>query len=550
MDSLLNVFLGFIEGFALIISPCIFPILPIILAGSLAGSKMRPFGITMGFVLLFTVFTYLSRLLVQSVGIDLNTIRHISYGLLMLLGLVMVSSTLSDKFNELTSRFANIGTSLKTANNSEGGFISGLLFGGLIALIWTPCGGPILAAVVVQSAVQKTNFLSVLTLLAFALGAAVPMLMIALFGRKLTNKFSFFKLHAQFFRRTLGVIIILSVVNLIYSEHSVKSEVRPVIINHPIVALQNALVHPYAAPDIEGITAWINSPPLTMSSLKGKIVLIDFWTYSCINCIRTLPYLKGWYEKYHDKGLVIIGIHTPEFEFEKNLDNVKNAVKEAGLQYPVALDSQFDTWQNYHNQYWPAHYLIDKEGRVVYAHFGEGDYDVTENNIRYLLGERSAVNMPHPHKEKEFGRETPETYFGYARAKENKSLGTIKNDREAIYAIPSSLNINEWALSGHWKILSEAIVSMKAGATLKLHFQARKVFIVMGTSDGQVVALKLTFNGKPLAHESGKDVVDSKINVSEHRLYEAMVFDHTTEGVIELTSLAPGLELYTFTFGE
>lgn len=202
MDSLWTILLGFLEGFGLIISPCIFPILPLILAGSLTGSKKRPFGITVGFIFIFTLFTFLSRQLVQSTGVDLNTIRHLSYVLLVFLGLIMISDTLSEKFNLYTSRLANVGNQLNSVNNPEGGFLSGILFGGLIALIWTPCGGPILAAVIVQSAIQSTNLLSILTLLAFSLGAAIPMLGIALFGRALTEKVSFLNATLLFLEKS------------------------------------------------------------------------------------------------------------------------------------------------------------------------------------------------------------------------------------------------------------------------------------------------------------------------------------------------------------
>src|SRR5579862_5118600 len=379
--DVVNIGLGFLEGFALIISPCILPILPIFLAGSLTGSKKRPFGIIIGFVLIFALFTFFSRKLLQYSGIDSNLIRDASFIILILLGVIMLSTYLTDKFGQLTRRLANTGSTFSVVNNPQGGLISGILFGGLIAIIWTPCAGPILAAVIVQTVIQKTNLLSFLTLVAFGIGAATPMLLIALFGRKIMEKLGSLKRHTTLYRKILGIIIILSVGYMIYLEGGISTAHADEINNTLPLSLQNGLATPYIAPSIDGIDAWINSEPLQINDLRGKVVLIDFWTYSCINCMRTLPYLNDWYRKYHDKGLVIIGVHTPEFDFEKNLDNVKNAVLQDGIKYPVALDSHFVTWQKYNNQYWPAHYLIDKKGYVVYTHFGEGEYDITENNI-------------------------------------------------------------------------------------------------------------------------------------------------------------------------
>ena len=309
-----------------------------------------------------------------------------AYVILLILGFVMLSSYLTEKFALLTSRLSNVGSQAQAANNVQGGFISGVLFGAMVGIVWTPCVGPILAAVIVQAAIQQTQIGSVGIAIAFALGAGVPMLIIAIAGRYAVSHLGFFRTRTEFFRKLLGIIIIFSVIFLMFATNITSSVANTN--DNPVLSgdLLNGLSQPYPAPPIVGIDAWINSPPLQLADLKGKVVLIDFWTYSCINCIRTLPYIKDWYAKYHDKGLVIIGVHTPEFEFEKNLDNVKNAVKAFNILYPVALDSHYATWKSFQNQYWPAHFLIDKAGNIVYEHFGEGDYAITEHNIRYLLG--------------------------------------------------------------------------------------------------------------------------------------------------------------------
>lgn len=550
MVDFINVGLAFLEGFALIISPCILPILPIILAGSLEGNKKRPIGIVIGFVISFALFTFFSRQLVEYSGIDLSLIRYISYALLLLFGIVMLSSYLTEKFAASTQSLANVGSTLTTVNNPQGGFYSGILFGALVGLIWTPCAGPILAAVIVQSVVVKTAFLSFLIILAFGIGAAIPMLIIALFGRTILGAFSVFRNHAVLFRKILGVIIILSVILMIYGGSSYtfipNKPISIAEISHP--KLIDALDYPYKAPAIDGITGWVNSPPLTLNQLKGKVVLIDFWTYSCINCIRTLPYLKDWYAKYHDKGFEIIGVHSPEFEFEKNFDNVKDAVQKDGIKYPVVLDSNYVTWGNYHNHYWPAHYLIDKNGNIVYEHFGEGDYATTENNIRFLLGLNKTTN-PSNFETEGNAPETPETYLGYARMETYSSPEQITNDKPSSYSFPANLSENDWALSGNWIVKSENIVSAASNAALEIHFYARKVFAVMGNSTGSPIDVRVLLNGKPVVDGKGKDVIDSKITVNRYDLFEVLSLPESSRGRLELIADAPGLMVYTFTFG-
>lgn len=315
------------------------------------------------------------------------------------------------------------------------------------------------------------------------------------------------------------------------------------------LTLQDGLYNPYPAPQIAGITNWINSPPLQINNLKGKVVLIDFWTYSCINCIRTLPYVKDWYRKYHSLGLVIIGVHAPEFEFEKNLENVKNAVAQDDIQYPVALDNQFVTWRNYNNQYWPAHYLIDKNGKVVYEHFGEGEYETTENNIRFLLGLKEPVTDS-LHQEEAFSfNQTPETYLGYARSESFSNKQSISQNKAGLYLFPEEIPENHWALNGEWIINSDKIVSVQPNVGLKINFNARHVFIVMGNTSKQPIKVKLLLNGEPVLAGKGKDVSDSSIIVNKHSLYEILNLPHIDNGILQIIPQAPGLEVYTFTFG-
>jgi cytochrome c biogenesis protein CcdA/thiol-disulfide isomerase/thioredoxin len=547
--DLLTIVLGFLEGFALILSPCILSILPIILAGSLTGSKKKPLGIIVGFSTAFALTAFFARGLVEWTGIDLNLIRHVAFVFLFLMGVVLLSNRLTILMSRITERFSAMGRFCSITMGTSQGFFSGIIMGALVAFIWTPCAGPILAAIIVQIAIQKSSWGSFLTLLAFALGAILPMIIIVFYGLKIKSTFIFFKKRAQLFRQALGTILILTLLYLVSQDagYLVQDKV-PLTQVRTANTLESGLWVPYPAPKITGIEAWINSPPVDISSLKGKVVLVDFWTYSCINCLRTLPYLKSLYQQYHDKGLVIIGVHAPEFDFEKKLSNVEQAVKRDGILYPVALDNQFVTWRNYRNHYWPAHYLINKVGEVVYEHFGEGDYDVIQNNIAYLLGLGRSVL---PSEEVSLGNDffiTPETYLGYARGESNFNTA-LSHDVDKTYHFPGKLTRNGWALEGGWQVLPDRIVTTRDLASLKIAFSARHVYMVIGNSTGKPVEVKLRLNGQALSKHQGADVHGDSIRVDRHALYEVLDLPGLEQGILEVISSMPGIEFYTFTFG-
>ncbi len=431
-----------------------------------------------------------------------------------------------------------------------------MAIGALIGLVWTPCAGPILAAVLVQVIRQQSSLGGDLVIFAFGLGAGVPMLIIAVAGRRIMDRLGFFTRHAEAVRRTFGLLILGSVAFIAAGANvqalfmpAGKPEAQSVAMTttHAPLQLQHGLTTPYAAPDFAGISAWLNSPPLTMKGLKGKVVLVDFWTYSCINCIRTLPYLRSWDKKYRDKGLVIVGVHSPEFAFEKNIGNVRAAVSRFGIHYPVALDSDLSTWVNFRNQYWPAHYLIDKQGRVVYTHFGEGDYGITEDNIRYLLGLKGEVAPARAASPYDPGQ-TPETYLGYGRAERFAGEDVVREDVPGFYSFPvAALSRHAWALDGSWTVGSEKITA-GGGAALRLHFHARKVFLVLGSASGKPVEARLTLNGKPVGESAGRDAVGGVVRIDGHRLYELIDQKSAKDGQLQIDA-APGLTAYAFTFG-
>lgn len=540
-----NLGLAFLEGLALIVSPCILPVLPIVLSSGLEGGRLRPFGVIGGFILSFSLFTLLSRKLVLWFGLDTEILRQISFYVLILFGLILLSETLSDGFSALTRRLADVGQGVINRQNQgrrqREGFWSGLVVGSAIGLVWTPCAGPILTAVIVQTIRQETDVQGALTVLAFGLGAALPMLVLMMQGNRLMNRLSFFKRHGAGVRKAFGVIIIATVIltaqgslfdwNASQAGNTVAKAQR----------LINPLPRPYPAPEFKGITTWINSKPLTMQSLRGNVVLVDFWTYSCINCIRSLPYVTEWDRKYRSKGLVIVGVHAPEFEFEKKPENVRRAVAEHRIQYPVALDNRLDTWTNFQNSYWPAHYLIDREGRVVYTHFGEGEYGVTESNIRTLLGmgRYTATDKPKAEAIHFSPNQTPETYLGYARAAHFASPQTGEPDQVSDFTFPKTLPLHHWALKGNWFVDSEKIIAQQKDAALRMRFHAKKVFLVMGVPPRKNVSVRVLLNGKPY----------TVLNVNRQTLYTLVSQDRAKPGTVELQASAPGLSAYAFTFG-
>jgi thiol-disulfide isomerase/thioredoxin len=289
------------------------------------------------------------------------------------------------------------------------------------------------------------------------------------------------------------------------------------------------------APDVHDISAWINSSPLTLPRLRGKVVLVDFWTYSCINCLRTLPYLKAWDARYRSKGLVILGVHTPEFAFEHDLGNVRAAVKRLGVRYPVALDNGYGTWKAYSNNYWPADYLVDQAGRVRDVHFGEGNYAQTEQDIRLLLAAGRAGPLPQAGRDTDrtpLELRTPESYLGYLRIG-NYTGSPLRTDRVASYRFPTSLTQDSYAYAGKWKVEGERIVAVD-GARLRLHFQARTVHLVL-TGRGSI-AVKVNGKTRP------------NVRVDGARLYTLVTQQSASEGVLDL-GFTPGLAAYAFTFG-
>ena len=557
MDTLMlqQYFFALIEGIGLVLSPCILPVLPLILAASATGGTARPLGVIAGFVLAFTAFAIFSRALVQATGIDTEIIRHISLALLLLVGFAMLSQKLGTRFMQWTEGLARSGSGVIAKYDRGNGFKSGVLIGLLIGFVWTPCAGPIMAAAIVQVVQAETDFHAALITLMFVTGAGIPMLILSLFGRRLAGHLGQVKKHADTLRRILGGVIILMAV-LIWSGADIALLSQPpgstTRFDLAAIELQEPLEAPYAAPEIKGVAQWFNGGPINLADLRGKVVLIDFWTYSCINCVRTLPYVTAWERRYRNDGLVVIGIHTPEFPFEKKPENVQAAIEKHGIEYTVGMDNDWQTWRSFDNHYWPAHYLIDKQGRVVYTHFGEGGYARMENNIRYLLGIHDAVpGAEIGYNSSAAAGQSPETYLGYHRAANFLPSGSIVPDEEIAYQAAAVLPLHHWSLNGDWIVEQQSATALESGASLQYHFRSGRVFLVMGTLDGNPIDARILFNGKPAsAGAAGKDVKDSMVTVTNETLYEVIALPHVQDATVTIEADRAGLQVYAFTFGK
>ncbi len=536
--------IGFLAGVVTAVSPCVLPVLPVLLAGGASGRK--PVRIVAGLVLSFSVFTLFAAWVLDKLGLPQDFLRNAAIVLLFVLAatlLVPQAAQLIERPLAFFSRFRPRGVG--------GGFFLGATLG----LVFVPCAGPVLATVTVVAAQNNVGLRAIVLTLAYAVGAAIPMLLIARGGREASARL---RQHAAALRLGSGVVIGAVALALTFHLDDRIAQFTPGYTTF----LQNkieknstaakelgkvrggrqalAAVHTPSgsslpdygvAPALHADGAWINSPPRTLQQLRGKVVLVDFWTYSCINCLRTLPHLKAWYAAYHGKGLQIIGVHTPEFAFEHVTSNVRDAVKRLGVTWPVVQDNRYKTWDNYANQYWPAEYLIDRSGHVRHTHFGEGEYDKTESLIRTLLGARGTM-AGHVADATPTGPLTPETYLGYAR------LGTyvgskLVPDVPARYTFAHSVSDNELSYGGTWRVGSQRIVA-GPGARLRLRFSASNVYIVLG-GRGTVHAL---IDGKPT----------STIKVDAQRLYTVRASPRSISALLELR-FTPGIEAYSFTFG-
>jgi cytochrome c biogenesis protein CcdA/thiol-disulfide isomerase/thioredoxin len=540
--------IAFVAGIVTAISPCVLPVLPIVFAGSATGERRRPYAIVAGLVASFTAFTLAATALLSALGLPDDLLRNIAIAVVLAVGLSLVWPRLG----ALVGRpFAALGR--RRPGDVGGGFLLGVSLG----LLFTPCAGPVIAAVSTVAAMERFSVGAVFVTLAYAVGAGIVLLAIAIAARR-GFALPGIRARARVVRPVLGGLIVAVAILMIFGldtklqtrvpgytralqaleESAAASDRIDDLVGRERPAVDESRLDDYGpAPEFRDVTAWLNSKPLSLASLRGKVVLLDFWTYSCINCLRTLPYLRSWHSAYGDDGLVIVGVHTPEFAFERDRENVEGAIERLDVRYPVALDNDYGTWNAWANRYWPAEYFIDRRGHVRFAHFGEGAYAEKEAVIRRLLAEHGLGGPVSGSIEAETaaGVETPETYLGYERLDRFRSPQLVP-EKEATYRLPASLPPNGLAYGGRWTVEGERIVA-GAGARLRLRYHARKVHLVLGTATGR---------------KSVQVIVDGNrhrtVRVSEDKLYTLASFLQPGDHLLELR-FEPGTQAYAFTFG-
>ncbi|HZL08218.1 MAG TPA: redoxin domain-containing protein [Candidatus Dormibacteraeota bacterium] len=563
--------ISFIAGVLTILAPCVLPVLPVIVGGSIGGKakdRTRPYIIVASLAGSIIFFTLLLKVSTVLVNLSPNALTDFSGGLLVVLGLAALIpewwEALVIRLNWQAASQRFLGKGEKNKGRYFGPVLIGLALGPVFASC-SPTYAFILASVLPGSFLAGLIYLGTYTL-----GLVLALLVVSIAGRQFISRFPWAIDTHSLFRRALGVVFILIGVAVI-SGYQIKAETW--MANHMpfdetrleriLLAKQNrnSIIHnitqaaggssvlnvqPTPAPEFQGLTNWINSPPLTMSQLKGKVVLVDFWTYSCINCIRTLPYIEKWYQAYQDKGLVIIGVNTPEFAFEHNPANVAAAVKQDGILYPVALDNNDKTWNAYNNDSWPADYLVDKSGNIRYVSLGEGDYNKTEQAIQLLLGVKAPLKTPGgtvPISQ----NQTPETYFGTNREQNYIGTPAVLGNGAADFKPASSLARDEWSLGGNWQINPEYITSGSDSSKLVFDVSAKDVYMVASgvNAQNQSVSVGLPAN---VAGQYGSDVSNSSVTVNGSRLYHIVSLKRFGATTVTLT-VPKGVSLYTFTFG-
>lgn len=575
---MLLLILAYLGGVLTIVSPCILPVLPFVFARTGQPFVRSGLPLLLGMAMTFALVASLA-----AVGgawvVQLNQYgRWLALVFVALFGLTLLLPSLADR---LTRPLVAVGSRLSEAAGNDNRPRPGasFLIGVATGLLWAPCAGPILGLVLTGAALQGASIGSTLLLLAYAAGAATSLAIALLLGGRVFAAMKRSIGAGEWVRKGLGAAMLLGVVAI---ASGIDTGILAQVSTASTGGLEQSLVDRVTGkkaekvgatdlahlpiegelPNLDGAVQWLNSPPLTAESLRGKVVLIDFWTYSCINCLRTLPYITAWADKYRDQGLVVIGVHSPEFAFEQDVDNVTQAMKKLGISYPVAIDNDFKIWRAFDNQYWPAHYFVDAKGHIRYHHFGEGNYAESEQVIQQLLREAGHKDVSSDLitakasgvQQGSDGQDmrSPETYVGYGRSENFASTPDIAPDKNATYQLPAQPTLNQWGVEGQWMIGSEQATLVAAGGKIGYRFHARDLHLVLGPGqDGKPVRFKVMIDGKAPGNAHGTDVApDGSGTVTEQRLYQLVrqpgdVADHS----FTIEFLDPGVSAYAFTFG-
>jgi len=574
----LLVLFGFLAGAATALSPCVLPVLPIALSAGATGGRRRPLGIVAGLAVSFTFATVALVYVIAALGLPDDLLRKLAIAVLIGFGLTLMAPPLAARVEAWLSGLASRGGAPRTGGE---GFWSGVLVGLSLGLVYAPCAGPILAGVITVSASQSFTAGRLAVALSYGIGSAVVLYFVMLGGRRAIAPLARRGAALQVAMGAVMVVVGLAMLGNydLRFQNAIASDLPSFLVN-PSEALEDSASAQDAiaglrghelkfqagghapgpgsglpvlgeAPEFVGNEHWFNTPgdrPLTLRGLRGRVVLVDFWTYSCINCIRTFPYLKAWDDRYRKDGLTIVGVHSPEFPFERDPGNVEEAIQRNGIRYPVAQDNELQTWNAYGNAYWPAEYFIDAQGRVRYTHFGEGEYGEKEQVIRELLaeaGDRVGKSMAGAHGiEADAGVTTPETYLGAARAERftNAKLSPGLHD----FAAPPAVPPDSFAYRGPWRIELDSATA--AGGSLELDFGARRVYLVLGTIDGKPRQVKVTLDGRPIGAAAGSDVHGGTVTVRAQRLYNLVDLPRVGHHLLRLEPEA-GTMGYAFTFG-
>jgi cytochrome c biogenesis protein CcdA/thiol-disulfide isomerase/thioredoxin len=587
--------LAFLGGILTIISPCILPVLPFVF--SRADQPFRKSGLPL---LAGMAVTFAGFAAIATVG-GAWIVRANQYGriaalvVLTVFGLTLLWPALADR---ISRPFVQLGSRLSQPDNSAASpsVSRSLLLGIATGLLWAPCAGPILGLILTGAALQGASRQSVFLLLAYAAGAATSLAVALLAGGQVFAALKRSLKAEAWIRGVLGVAVLAGVAVIalgldrgLFTQLSLASTsgLEQSLIDrfHPPVQSQNApsqntpqknpgammimmssnaggtAAGPQVMPDLSGAVAWLNSPPLNSDQLKGRVVLIDFWTYSCINCLRSIPYVRAWADRYKDAGLIVIGVHTPEFAFEKDLDNVRRAVGELKITYPVALDNDYKIWKAFNNSYWPADYLVDATGHIRFHHFGEGKYDESEQQIQQLLKERDGqLSVNGLVKVAATGTEappandveSPETYVGYERADSFLSPGGFKQDVAHPYSLPKHLELNQWGFAGTWTDHAQVASLNSPRGRIVYRFHARDLHLVLGpAANGNPVRFRVKIDGQAPGVNHGVDTDDQgNGTITDQRLYQLIRQKESIEDrTFEIEFLDPGAQAYAFTFG-
>ena len=581
---MLLILLAYLGGVLTILSPCVLPVLPFVFARADRPFVRSGLPLLVGMALTFAVVATLA-----AVGggwaVEANRVgRAAALVLLALFALTLVFPALADRAMQPLVRWGGRLSEAASSGTEAGKERIGpsLLLGVATGLLWAPCAGPILGIILTGAALSGASLGTGFLLLAYALGAATSLALALLVGGRVFVAMKRSISAGQSVRRVLGVLILIAVGAIALGldttyltrlstggtfalEQGVANRLGggdgKARTTEAISGPGGAMMLPDEGPlpSFEGAVQWLNSPPLSREQLRGKVVLVDFWTYSCINCLRSIPFTRAWAERYAKEGLVVIGVHAPEFAFERNVANVQRAMTELGIRYPVAIDNDKKVWSAFSNQYWPALYLADARGRLRYHHFGEGEDAATEAAIRQLLTEAGAKGLAGPPaaaKVEGVGAQADfraigsrETYLGWAKAKNVASPGGLVRDRRADYALPPALTLNQWGLAGSWSVAAERARLEARGGQIAFHFKARDLHLVMGAPAG--VRFRVTLDGAAPGADHGLDTDAQGYGiVREQRLYQLVRQKAgARERLFTIAFEDAGVEAYSFTFG-